>query len=112
MLCFKNKILFINGVEQVTRERAHSRLSDDNLEVLAQAYFYPQKQSAITALVNIEQIRANQHNLSIPLYVQNDSGHEAHDIEHTIEAWKVSRLKLKKQTEELLENLEKFGYIL
>ncbi|MFR8677276.1 MAG: class I SAM-dependent DNA methyltransferase, partial [Escherichia coli] len=30
----KNKVLFINGVEYVTRERAHSRLSDDDLEVL------------------------------------------------------------------------------
>lgn len=65
----KNKILFIDGVEQVTRERAHSRLSDDNLDVLVEAYFEPEKQPSITVLVDIEEIRANQHNLSIPLYV-------------------------------------------
>jgi type I restriction enzyme M protein len=106
----KNKILFINGVAQVTRERAHSRLSDENLEVLTQAYFEPEKQPDITALVDIEEIRANQHNLSIPLYVQDTSGHEAHDIEHAIEEWKVSRVRLKKQTGELFKSLAGLGY--
>ncbi|WP_340123701.1 class I SAM-dependent DNA methyltransferase [Methylobacter svalbardensis] len=106
----KNKILFINGVEQVTRERAHSRLSDENLRVLTEAYFHPEKQTSITALVDIEDIRANQNNLSIPLYVQNDSGHEVHDIEHAIEAWKVSRVKLKKQTTDLFKSLAELGY--
>lgn len=106
----KNKILFINGVEQVTRERAHSRLSDNNLNVLAEAYFEPTKHSNITALVDIEEIRANQHNLSIPLYVQNGSGHEAQDIEHAIEAWKISRVKLKKQTIELFKSISELGY--
>jgi type I restriction enzyme M protein len=106
----QNKILFINGVEQVTRERAHSRLSDDNLSVLTEAYFEPNKQPTIAALVAIDDIRANQHNLSIPLYVQNDSGHQAQDIEHAIEAWKISRVKLKKQTQELFKSLAQLGY--
>ncbi|MGZ8955655.1 MAG: type I restriction-modification system subunit M, partial [Methylovulum sp.] len=106
----QNKILFINGVEHVTRERAHSRLSDENLSELTEAYFEPDKQPAIVALVAIEDIRANQHNLSIPLYVQNDSGHEAQDIEHAIEAWKISRVKLKKQTTELFNSLAELGY--
>ena len=44
------------------------------------------------------------------LYVQNDSGHEAQDIEQAIEAWKVSRVKLKKQTEALFKSLEELGY--
>lgn len=41
----KNKVLFINGVEHVTRERAHSRLSDEDLEVLCEAYFNPEKKT-------------------------------------------------------------------
>jgi type I restriction enzyme M protein len=106
----KNKILFINGVDQVTRERAHSRLSNENLKVLTEAYFHPEKQPGITALVAIEDIRANQHNLSIPLYVQNAGEQETEDIEHAIEAWKVSRVKLKKQTEALFSSLAELGY--
>ena len=56
----------------VTRERTHSRLSNDSLSVLTEACFEPEKYPSITVLVNIEEIRANQHNLSIPLYMQND----------------------------------------
>lgn len=106
----KNSILFINGFVHVTRERAHSRLSDDNLAVLTDAYFNPEKQSAITAIVSIETIRENQHNLSIPLYVPQSSDDEVHDIEHAVEVWKVSRIQLKKQTSKLFESLSALGY--
>lgn len=106
----KNKILFINGVEHVTRERAHSRLSECDLEVLIDAYFKPENQSDITALVDLGVIRENQHNLSIPLYVRAKASDEVHDIEHAIEAWKVSRVQLKAQTKQLFKSLAALGY--
>lgn len=106
----KNKVLFINGVEHVTRERAHSRLSYDNLTVLCEAYFTPEKQNNITALVEIDVIKENLYNLSIPLYVQAQSNGDAHNIEHAIEAWKVSRTQLKKQTNKLFQSLAELGY--
>jgi|GEM_PF-22170 len=105
----RGKILFINGVEHVTRERAHSRLSDDDLVVLTEAYLAPDKYPAISALVNVEEIRENQHNLSIPLYVRAVDDEEVHDIEHAIEAWKVSRVKLKKQADKLFKSLAELG---
>ena len=106
----KNKILFINGVEHVTRERAHSRLSDDDLAVLYEAYVNPEKQSDIAALVDIDVIKENLYNLSIPLYVQAQSNGDAHNIEHAIEAWKVSRTQLKKQTNKFFQSLAELGY--
>ena len=106
----KNKVLFINGVEHVTRERAHSRLSDEDLSVLCEAYFTPEKQSDITALVDIETIKENLFNLSITLYVQAQTNGEVHDIEHAIEEWKVSRVQLKKQTNKLFQSLAQLGY--
>ncbi|ECH2095190.1 N-6 DNA methylase, partial [Salmonella enterica] len=106
----KNKILFINGVEHVTRERAYSRLSDDDLAVLYEAYVTPEKQSDITALVDIELIKENLYNLSIPLYVQAQSDDEEHDVQTIVEAWKISRLQLKKQTGKLLTSLKQLGY--
>ncbi|WP_045412904.1 type I restriction-modification system subunit M [Vibrio owensii] len=106
----KNKILFINGVEHVTRERAHSRLSDNDLDVLCEAYFKPDNQSSITALADLNTIRENQYNLSIPLYVKAKVSEEVHDIEHAIESWKMSRVQLKKQTNKLLNSLEQLGY--
>ncbi|EHH1026985.1 SAM-dependent DNA methyltransferase [Vibrio parahaemolyticus] len=106
----KNKILFINGVEHVTRERAHSRLSNDDLDVLCEAYFKPDNQSDITALVDLDTISENQYNLSIPLYVKAKVSEEVHDIEHAIEEWKVSRVQLKKQTNKLFQSLAALGY--
>ncbi|EIT7124571.1 SAM-dependent DNA methyltransferase [Vibrio parahaemolyticus] len=106
----KNKILFINGVEHVTRERAHSRLSDNDLDVLCEAYFKPDNQSSITALADLNTISENQYNLSIPLYVKAKVSEEVHDIEHAIESWKMSRVQLKKQTNKLLNSLEQLGY--
>jgi len=106
----KNKVLFINGVEYVTRERAHSRLSDDDLTTLCEAYFEPEKKSEITALVNIDTLKENLYNLSIPLYVQAQNNGDVHDIEHTIEAWKVSRVQLRKQTNNLFKSLVSLGY--
>jgi type I restriction enzyme M protein len=77
---------------------------------LTKAYFAPEKYPGITALVDIEELRENLHNLSIPLYVQNNIGHKVHNIEHAIEAWKVSRIQLKKQTEALCKGLAELGY--
>lgn len=106
----KNKVLFINGVEHVTREKAHSRLSDEDLSVLVEAYFKPENQSGITALVDIDAIKENIFNLSIPLYVQAKKNDEMHDIEHVIEVWKIFRVRLKKQTNELFKSLVDLGY--
>ena len=55
------------------------------MTALIEAYSEPDKQPSITALVDIEAIRENQHNLSILLYVQTASDEETHDIEHIIE---------------------------
>ncbi|MEZ9950991.1 N-6 DNA methylase [Vibrio splendidus] len=106
----KNKILFINGVEHVTRERAHSSLSEDNLAALVEAYNQPGNRGDLTALVDLDAIRSNQYNLSIPLYVQANNSADTYDVERTIEEWKISRLQLNKQTHQLFENLAELGY--
>jgi type I restriction enzyme M protein len=106
----KNKILFINGVQHVTRERAHSSLSANDLGVLTEAYFTPEKREDIAVLVDNETIKENLYNLSIPLYVQAKGDDDIQDIEHSIEAWKVSRVLLKKQTNKLFESFVELGY--
>ena len=78
--------------------------------MLCEAYFTPEKQSNITALVDIDVIKENLYNLSIPLYVQAQSNDETHDIEHAIEAWKISRVQPKAQTKKLFESLTQLGY--
>ncbi|MDO6533855.1 type I restriction-modification system subunit M [Alteromonas stellipolaris] len=107
----RNKVLFINGVDNVTRERAHSSLSDDDLAVLCEAYLAPDKQSEITALVDNNTIKENLYNLSIPLYVENKINEEVHDISHSIEDWKLSKVKVEKEKLRLNKKLADLGYI-
>jgi len=106
----KNKVLFINGVKKVTRERAFSFLNGENLEKLTAAYFAPEKHEDIARLVDISEIRENLHNLSIPLYVRNGSSEEDQDLASTIEAWQVGRVALKKQSKKLFAALAELGF--
>ena len=105
----KNKVMFINGVKEVTRERAFSFLSDQNLERLVAAYIEPEKHEEIARLADIEEIRENMHNLSIPLYVHNGTNGDGQSLESTIEAWQAGRVELKKQSKKLFAALAEIG---
>lgn len=105
----RNKVLFINGVKEVTRERAFSFLSNKNLERLISVYFEPEIHTDIARLADIEEIRENMHNLSIPLYVHNASTNDGQSLESTIEAWKAGRVELKKQSKKLFAALDEIG---
>ena len=106
----KKKVLFINGVKEVTRERAFSFLSDSNLDKLVSCYFTPAAHSDIARLVDLSEIRENIHNLSIPLYLGNGEAIEGEDLETTIEAWKQGRVEVKKQTKKLFAALSELGF--
>jgi type I restriction enzyme M protein len=65
----KGRILFVNAVNEVTRERAQSFLTDDHIERIVMAYRAFKDSPGFTRVVQLEEIRAKGHNLSIPLYV-------------------------------------------
>ena len=107
----KKKIVFVNGVDEVTREQATSFLSDDNLDKLYKAYCNPEDHPDIARVADLSEVKDNLYNLSIPLYVaapkniaQNDE-QEERDLEGTIKDWKISRTLLKKQTTNLFKFL-------
>lgn len=106
----KKKVLFINGVKEVTRERAFSSLSEENLERLVGAYFAPEKNEDIAQLVGLAEIKKNLYNLSIPLYVENPEKKDEVDLETVIEEWQAGRVELKKQSKELFSALAELGF--
>jgi type I restriction enzyme M protein len=65
----KGRILLINAVNEVTRERAQSFLTDDHIERIVKAYARFKDEAGFTRVATLEEIRAKDGNLSIPLYV-------------------------------------------
>jgi type I restriction enzyme M protein len=70
----KGKILFINAVNEVTRERAQSFLTDDHIDRIVHAYKKFQDEPGLARVATMEEIRAKDGNLSIPLYVPPTTG--------------------------------------
>lgn len=91
----RNKILFINAINEVTRERAQSFLTDDHLERIVKAYQSFKDEPGFTRLATLEDIRAKEGNLSIPLYVapqamemrQDAAGYAVGGLPEAITAW-------------------------
>jgi len=69
----KNRILFINAVNEVTRERAQSFLTDEHIGRIATAYRDFRNEPGFARAATLEEIRAKEGNLSIPFYVANGS---------------------------------------
>lgn len=65
----RGKILLINAVNEVTRERAQSFLTDDHIERIVQAYKNFADAPGFARVVTLAEVRAKDGNLSIPLYV-------------------------------------------
>jgi len=65
----RGKILFINAVNEVTRERAQSFLTDDHVERIVKAYERFEDVPGFARVATQEEIRAKGGNLSIPQYV-------------------------------------------
>ena len=70
----RNKVLFINAVNEVTRERAQSFLTDDHLQRIVDAYQAFGDEDGFVRVVANDEIQEKGSNLSIPLYVRVDNG--------------------------------------
>jgi len=106
----RGKILFINAVNEVTRERAQSFLTDEHLQRVVRAYQDFKDEPGFTRVVPIEEIRAKEGNLSIPLYVggetqaQTDAATEtaATALPDALTGWLESSRKVRDSLQTLL----------
>jgi type I restriction enzyme M protein len=69
----RGKILFINAANEVTRERAQSFLTDEHIQRIVRAYEAFKDEPGFTRVVPIEEIRAKDGNLSIPVHVGGET---------------------------------------
>ncbi len=91
----RGKILFINAVNEVTRERAQSFLTNEHLSRIVAAYREFNEMPGFTRIASLGEVRAKDGNLSIPLYVgsettlvQERSGnYRTIDVAQSLSAW-------------------------
>jgi type I restriction enzyme M protein len=107
----RGKILFINAVNEVTRERAQSFLTDQHLKRVVQAYQDFKDEPGLTRVAPIEEIRAKEGNLSIPLYVGGETQAQTNAATETattalpdaLAAWFKSSKSVRASLETLLQ---------
>jgi type I restriction enzyme M protein len=84
----RNKVLFINAVDEVTRKNAQSYLEDQHIAHIAGAYLGNEDEEDYARLVDYREIEANRFNLSIPLYVRKKGIDPVPlDLQECLDSW-------------------------
>ena len=109
----RGKLLFINAVNEVTRERAQSFLEEDHIDKILKAYRGFKNVEGFARVATLDEIRANGANLSIPLYVRpktNGNGSTRAEGDKTltqvIAEWQSSSKALRASMSKLFKTLE------
>jgi type I restriction enzyme M protein len=103
----KGKILFINAVNEVTRERAYSYLTDAHSQRILDAYDAYTDVDGFARVVTVDDIAQQGGNLNIPLYVRpvTVSNGEAQSLAEVIAAWERSSDDLRRSMDTLFQTL-------
>jgi len=107
----RSKILFINAVNEVTRERAQSCLTDEHIGHIVSAYSGFEDVEGFAKVASVDEIRKNEFNLSIPLYVRAANGDTVgvpgdDGLKSAIAEWRRSSEALRESVAELFNLLE------
>jgi type I restriction enzyme M protein len=109
----RGKVLFINAVDEVTRERSLSYLTPEHQERIAEAYHHFTDQAGFSRAATLDEIRANAGNLSIPLYVRGRGVSEpkgeyaAGGLKAAVRAWEESSERVNLALDALLRRLDR-----
>lgn len=110
----KGKVLFIDALSEVTRERAQSFLKPEHQQRILQAFNDFANKDGFAAVATLEQIAANDANLSIPLYVKRTTAPASRNEQTTTisdawEKWQCEGLAFWQQMDSLVASLEQIS---
>lgn len=101
----KGKVLFINGVNEVTRQSAFSYLSDGNINKIYQSFSSFSSIDGFSRVVDNSELISNSSNLSIARYLKATTSDNQITISDSTQSWVVSKKNLKQSDESLLQVL-------
>lgn len=102
----KNKVLFINAKEEVTRKNAESYLEPKHIEKIKSVYESFNDIDNFAKVATKDEILANNAKLSIALYVKNNNADDDLDSEECISSWIESTPIMNGSFVELLKMIE------
>lgn len=110
----QGRILFINAVDEVTRERAQSFLENDHIEKIVSTYRAFEDVPGFAYVATLDEVRAHEGNLSIPFYVQQagraireaKGEYATNGLSPAIALWLESSGNLRQSMELLFETLD------
>jgi type I restriction enzyme M protein len=110
----KDKILFIDALNEVTRERAQSFLKPEHQQRILDAFNAFADQHGFAKVVTLAELQAQACNLSIPLYVKrqtistnsSDSNGQPKTLAEAWDAWQTSVREFWLQMDALVETLD------
>jgi len=88
----KGKILLIDAVKEVERERAQSFLTEANQQRILAAYRAFSDEPSFAKVVTLDEVATNNSNLNIPLYVRRASAEhrENRSLEEAWDEWELA----------------------
>ena len=111
----KNRVLFINAVNEVTRERAQSFLRDEHIKRIAHAYHAYESVPNLANVETLESVRSHAWDLRLHYYVTPEEGNQVLPTNdgcnfHTaILAWQKSSDELRKNMKALFKTFKEVG---
>lgn len=92
----KNKVLFINAINEVTRKNAESYLEQKHINKIAKAYERFESDDDIAKKVSNEDIAANGYSMNVALYIKEnkDVYVDERDLQQRYDDWKNSISKI------------------
>lgn len=102
----RDKVLFINAVDLVARERAQSFLQPAHQDMILKAYQGFADVSGLAAVSTRETIASNGHSLAIPLYVAEvAAASRAVSLEDAVIGWRSAAREAEESVSGLLDAL-------
>ena len=105
----KGKVLFIDALNEVTRERAQSFLKSEHQQRIVDAYCRFDNETGFATVATLAEIAANNGNLSIPLYMRRQpagtSEMSAKSLQAAWNEWQSNGHNFWQQMDDLVETL-------
>ena len=112
----KGKVIFIDALGEVTRERAQSFLKPEHQQRILQAFKSFVDESGLAKVASVAEVVANAGNLSIPLYVKRmaaasalGSDGQAVTLRSAWDQWQADGRPFWQQMDALVETLDSLG---